>query len=211
MKILFHSAAILCAAAGIASAQLDTPICLSTDAPLLIAYAQQSGMFGDSLNIDSILQTAQIKGDCDSVTILVGTGLFKLPVATLKVVSPCTVSVNSLLFTGGKDSMINVCVLQAGPLAFQGHVVDGVIGIAHAGLKGITIAYCLPGSGNVIMTIYDPKGALVRKFGDLASSGTVAWDGRDQSGRNLHAGEYLCVLATGKQCLCARLLVDAMR
>jgi len=209
MKFLLHTAAILSAAAGIASAQLDTPICLSTDAPMLITYALASGMLADSLNLDSILQNAEVKGTCDSVTILVGSGIFKMPVATLKKVSPCTISVNSLLFTGGKDSMVNVCALQAGPPEFQGRAASGVIRITHAGLRGITIAYRIPGSGNVIMTICDPKGAIVRKFGDLAASGTIAWDGRDQSGRSLPAGGYLCTLAAENQRLSVHLLIDA--
>ena len=67
----------------------------------------------------------------------------------------------------------------------------------------------MPGAENVVMTIYNPRGALVRKFGDLAASGTIAWDGRDQSARSLPAGGYLCTLAAENQRLSVHLLIDA--
>jgi len=55
------------------------------------------------------------------------------------------------------------------------------------------IEYSLPKSGNVLINIYNIEGNLVKAFDqNIQTSGTysIIWDGRNQSGQLVSAGEY---------------------
>jgi hypothetical protein len=66
-----------------------------------------------------------------------------------------------------------------------------------------TIAYQLPKTSEVILTVYDTQGHIVRRLiqGDKAAgSYTVRWDGSNQSGNRVASGIYFChILITEKK------------
>lgn len=66
-----------------------------------------------------------------------------------------------------------------------------------------SIVYSLPKSAPTTLSIYNIRGQLVRKLvNEPLSSGehTVTWDGRDDSGKSLASGMYLCrISSAGKQ------------
>jgi hypothetical protein len=64
------------------------------------------------------------------------------------------------------------------------------------GSGGGTIFYALPGSGATV-SIYDIRGRVIRSFDAGTSSGTLAWDGRDASGRTAATGAYFVRLTDG--------------
>jgi flagellar hook assembly protein FlgD len=58
-----------------------------------------------------------------------------------------------------------------------------------------TIAFDLPRAGDVELALYDLAGRRVRTLARGALPGgrhQVAWDGRDDRGRNVAPGVYLC-------------------
>jgi flagellar hook assembly protein FlgD len=58
---------------------------------------------------------------------------------------------------------------------------------------GATIAFTLPAAGHVDLAVYDLGGRLVRSLHQgrvEAGAGSVAWDGRDDSGRETAGGIY---------------------
>jgi hypothetical protein len=67
--------------------------------------------------------------------------------------------------------------------------------------RAVTISFNLPrvASGNVALTVYDVRGALVRRLflSDEACWGhqRVAWDGRSAQGQQVGSGIYFCVLS----------------
>ena len=62
-----------------------------------------------------------------------------------------------------------------------------------------TIAYDLPGPGNVALHLLDARGRSLRTFAAEPGPGRhfLAWDGRDRSGRPLPSGHYFLVLERG--------------
>jgi hypothetical protein len=62
--------------------------------------------------------------------------------------------------------------------------------------EGVTrITYSVPGGAHVSLKVYDLSGRLVRALVDEqtpGSSGSVAWDGTDSSGRRVRDGVYFC-------------------
>jgi FlgD Ig-like domain len=59
------------------------------------------------------------------------------------------------------------------------------------------IPFTIPSAGRVRITVYDVSGALVRVVADRelpAGSHEAVWDGKDDSGRTLSSGVYLCRL-----------------
>ncbi len=90
--------------------------------------------------------------------------------------------------------------------------VDGSPGGAPASLAvrnnpfraATTFELTLPRAGRVRLEIFDASGRKVRTFDDPgggAGSRSLSWDGRDESGRPLHAGLYLCALSLDDQVL----------
>jgi hypothetical protein len=68
--------------------------------------------------------------------------------------------------------------------------------------EGVTrITYSVPGGVHVSLKVYDLSGRLVRALVDEqtpGSSGSVAWDGTDSSGRRVRDGVYFCKLRSGE-------------
>lgn len=65
--------------------------------------------------------------------------------------------------------------------------------------RGTTISYQLPAPGKVRLCVYNTAGQLVRRLADgyqVAGAHAVGWDGRDDSGRRVANGVYLCRLET---------------
>jgi flagellar hook capping protein FlgD len=62
-----------------------------------------------------------------------------------------------------------------------------------------TIAYDLPGPGNVALHLLDARGRSLRTFATEPGQGRhfLAWDGRDRTGRPLPSGHYFLVLERG--------------
>jgi hypothetical protein len=61
------------------------------------------------------------------------------------------------------------------------------------------IVFAIPEAGQVSLRVYDAAGRLVRTLLDAvlpAGPGAVSWDGRDQAGRAVASGVYLCRLRT---------------
>ena len=64
-----------------------------------------------------------------------------------------------------------------------------------------SIRFSLKRAGPVRLAIYNLKGQLVRDLlkGELSEGGhQVIWDGKDQEGRNMPSGVYLCQLTSGE-------------
>jgi hypothetical protein len=62
---------------------------------------------------------------------------------------------------------------------------------------GTTIQYRLPSAARVSLRVYDAQGKLVRKLADeMMPAGPHAnmWDGRNDSGKRVHAGTYFIKL-----------------
>lgn len=63
-----------------------------------------------------------------------------------------------------------------------------------------TIAYSLPAAGNVLVRIFDLKGAPVRQLaGESQSAGRheLIWDGLDDHGGRVPRGVYFCAVQSG--------------
>lgn len=63
-----------------------------------------------------------------------------------------------------------------------------------------TISYQLPAKCETRLIIYDPSGRVVRTLVDEEKGAgyyTVPWDGRDNSGRKVNTGVYICQLEAG--------------
>jgi len=66
----------------------------------------------------------------------------------------------------------------------------------------VTIDWDLPAAGDLDVRVYDPAGRLVRTLRGgpaAAGPGAVRWQGRDDEGRALAAGLYLCRVRAGAQ------------
>jgi flagellar hook assembly protein FlgD len=64
------------------------------------------------------------------------------------------------------------------------------------------VPFELAATGRVIIRIYDSRGRLVRLLADgrfEQGPGAVEWDGRDDRGRLLESGVYLCHLQVGRE------------
>jgi hypothetical protein len=80
---------------------------------------------------------------------------------------------------GGSPVGAAVKLLSAGPNPSTGQVV---------------IRYELPSASSVVLEIFDPSGALVRRFmqeSQPAGSHEIRWNGRDGAGRELPSGVYM--------------------
>ena len=65
-----------------------------------------------------------------------------------------------------------------------------------------TIAYELPEAGPVELAVYAPSGQRVRRLVAAplpAGRHAAAWDGRDDKGREVASGVYLCRLQAGSE------------
>jgi flagellar hook assembly protein FlgD len=64
-----------------------------------------------------------------------------------------------------------------------------------------TISYELPTSTAVDLSVYDVAGKLVKRLveGEVVGTGRhdVIWDGKNEAGRSVAAGVYLCRLEAG--------------
>jgi flagellar hook assembly protein FlgD len=68
----------------------------------------------------------------------------------------------------------------------------------------------LPRGQNVTLTLYDARGATVRRLHagvQAAGSGIITWDGRDHSGRPAASGVYFARLKTDRRELTERVLI----
>jgi len=75
---------------------------------------------------------------------------------------------------------------------------------------GMTIALDLRAPGPVALTIYGARGERVRSLLDQrmgAGRHAVRWDGRDDRGRRVGAGVYLCRPEAGQRRLAEKLLI----
>ncbi len=64
----------------------------------------------------------------------------------------------------------------------------------------VTVSWSLPRAGELDMRVYDLAGRLVRVLHDgpaAAGPGAVTWQGRDDAGRTLAAGVYVCRVCAG--------------
>ena len=91
-----------------------------------------------------------------------------------------------------------------GPLSAPGLAVAPVAGLANSPNPfnpATTISYRLAEPASVTLRIYDLSGRLVRELlaGDPQAAGTheVAWRGRDDAGRAVPSGTYLCRVDAG--------------
>lgn len=63
----------------------------------------------------------------------------------------------------------------------------------------VTVSFVSPSDGRTSVAIYDPSGRRLRTLVDrslVAGAHTLAWDGRDESGREVGSGGYSCVVET---------------
>jgi hypothetical protein len=66
----------------------------------------------------------------------------------------------------------------------------------------LDLTYAIPRKGNATVRIHDLSGRLVRTLADAAMDAgiySVTWDGRDEQGRDLPSGVYLCRLQAGHE------------
>lgn len=66
--------------------------------------------------------------------------------------------------------------------------------------QSTTISYQLTAAGRVSLRVYDTAGRLVRSLADGQTAKgtiTIAWDGRDNLGREVPGGLYFCILQAG--------------
>ncbi len=117
---------------------------------------------------------------------------------------------------------------RAAPVAMVTEIVDvGTVAVGPAGTPPVafglerpapnpfrgagTLAYRLPAAGQVELAIIDVQGRRVRTLeaGTQAASGIhrVAWDGRDDAGRELASGLYFVRLSSGGQVAVERLVL----
>jgi hypothetical protein len=72
------------------------------------------------------------------------------------------------------------------------------------------LRFTLAQSGPVSAAVYDPQGRLVRRLADglVSDAGPheLRWDGRDQTGRELPSGIYLCRVETEGETRAVRVL-----
>jgi outer membrane protein assembly factor BamB len=74
----------------------------------------------------------------------------------------------------------------------------------------VNLSFSLPQDAAVRLTIHDVRGRLVTVVADdrrPAGTHTVAWDGRDQTGRPAPSGTYLAVLQAGPERTSVKLLL----
>ncbi len=73
------------------------------------------------------------------------------------------------------------------------------------------IEFRLEEPGPVTVRVYDARGRLVRQLagGEVMGAGvqTVQWDGKDQAGRGVAAGAYLCEVGVGEQRSMSRMVL----
>jgi hypothetical protein len=206
MKKLSFSIVAVLLGASFAFGQAPDTICLKDDAQLFLNYAKTAGPIStgdptlDGLNLDSLIQTAEVKGTCDSVTITVKLGGFlPIPAVTMKKMPPCSVRVRILLT--GSDTIYNACSLL--PVRNQQHLSSASqMMIASSTPAGIKISYQVPQKAS--LSIYNIRGIAVQRFADLSSSGTVLWNGLDRKGTPAPSARYLCVLSS-----CATIIAQA--
>jgi hypothetical protein len=77
-------------------------------------------------------------------------------------------------------------------------------------LSSTSIRFAVPASGDYTIGIFDPGGRMIRDLsgGQLAAGNhTVAWDGRDQTGRMVEAGVYFCRLDGGTTQVARKMVV----
>jgi hypothetical protein len=78
-----------------------------------------------------------------------------------------------------------------------------------------TVQFSLPRTGPVTVTVYDPQGRLVRTLaaGTTFEAGLhgIPWDGRDEAGRNVTSGVYLCRVQTGAQAATTKMFLLRVR
>ncbi|MDD4310474.1 MAG: FlgD immunoglobulin-like domain containing protein, partial [Candidatus Cloacimonetes bacterium] len=66
-------------------------------------------------------------------------------------------------------------------------------------VEATTVSYKLPQSGQTELSIYNIRGQLVRMLVNealLSGQHTVTWDGKDDNGKSLAAGMYLCRISS---------------
>jgi hypothetical protein len=88
--------------------------------------------------------------------------------------------------TGVESSDVRELALSASPNPFSSRT---------------SIQFALPTAGEATIRVYEITGRLVRTIHRTGLSGgahAVAWDGRDESGRNVAAGVYLYRLESGR-------------
>jgi len=72
------------------------------------------------------------------------------------------------------------------------------------------IVYNISQPGKVLVQIWTVSGRLVRTLEDVERSMgeyTVQWDGKDQSGRAVSSGSYLCSVSSGSKVVTKKLML----
>jgi len=73
-----------------------------------------------------------------------------------------------------------------------------------------TISFELPAAERVVVRIYDSSGRQVRMLADRRyepGPASIEWDGRDDSGRQLNSGVYVCRVQVGGQVLSRKIVM----
>ncbi len=71
-----------------------------------------------------------------------------------------------------------------------------------------TIGYLLPKPGPAVISVADATGRVVRALNSPRGASSVAWNGRDDAGRNLSPGVYFVRLWTGSGTTNAKVLLQ---
>ena len=111
-----------------------------------------------------------------------------------------------------------IVVVPAGPTAVAEHGTGiPLASVASPNPFGAetTIRFGVRRPGPISVAVYDPSGRLVRTLASEAraeaGSRSVRWDGRDDSGRRLASGVYLCRIAAGGETASQRLMLVRSR
>jgi hypothetical protein len=74
----------------------------------------------------------------------------------------------------------------------------------------VVIRYDLPSAASVVLEIFDPSGALVRRFmqgSELSGSHEIRWNGRDGAGRAVPSGVYMTRIEMGGRVMKGRVVL----
>jgi len=77
-------------------------------------------------------------------------------------------------------------------------------------LRRVNICYSLPAPGEVVLSVYDACGTLVKTLVDSreeAGSRNITWNGRDEDGDEVAGGTYFCRLSMSKLSTTKKLLL----
>jgi hypothetical protein len=167
---------------------------------------------GDSLAItDVLLCPGQSLRGPGQIYRLHFRALSALTVTSVRLRAPRTKFYNAGLYVlpvHTEDASVQVGDLtDAGPPAAHGLSLRAR---PNPSRQGTTLRIAAPGAGTQAVSIYDARGRIVRAFAPAyapAGERDLAWDGRDQFGRQVGSGNYTVVLRAGDHRAVTRLTV----